>query len=68
MTNSAQTKNTEGVICKLQVAGQNFKKSQIILEKKTRFCMNEAKVISQFKIGYCAVEAVLIHFSFESKP
>ena len=30
--------------------------------------MDEAKVITQFKIGYWAVEAVLIYFSFESKP
>ena len=30
--------------------------------------MDKAKVITQFKIGYCAVEAVLIHFSIKTKP
>ena len=30
--------------------------------------MNKATAITQFKIGYCAVEAVLIHFSIKSKP
>ena len=43
VTNSVQTKNTEGVIRMLQVAGQNFKKSQIILDKTNKVLYGQSQ-------------------------